>query len=179
MSLWNWLLPVVYLVALIALVKPVGAFMARVYSGGRTFLHPVLGPLERLFYRAAGVHPDAEMDWKTYALALLAFNVLGILVVYALQRLQGGLPLNPRHLGAVSADSAFNTATSFATTTNWQGYSGETTLSYLTQMLALTVQNFVSAATGMAVLVAVARGFARHSARTLRNFWDDLTRGGL
>ena len=179
MSTWNWLLPALYLAILLALVRPLGAFMARVYSGDRTFLHPVLVPVERLFYRAAGVNPDAEMGWKTYALALLAFNLLGLLVVYALQRLQGITALNPQHFGAVAPDSAFNTAASFVTNTNWQGYAGETTMSYLTQMLGLTVQNFVSAATGMAVLVALARGFARHSAQTLGNFWVDLTRGTL
>jgi K+-transporting ATPase ATPase A chain len=179
MNTWNWLLPALYLVVLLAFVRPLGAFMARVYSGDRTFLHPVLGPVERLFYRAAGADPDAEMSWKTYALALLAFNLLGLLVVYALQRLQGIPALNPQHLGAVAPDSAFNTAASFVTNTNWQGYAGETTMSYLTQMLGLTVQNFVSAATGMAVLVATARGFARHSARTLGNFWVDLTRSTL
>ena len=179
MSTWSWLLPVLYLAVLLGLVRPLGTFMARVYTGDRTFLHPVLMPVERLFYRAAGVNPDAEMGWKTYALALLAFNLLGLLVVYALQRVQGILPLNPQRFGFVSPDSAFNTAVSFATNTNWQGYGGETTMSYLTQMLGLTVQNFVSAATGMAVLVALARGFARHSAQTLGNFWVDLTRGTL
>ena len=179
MSTWNWLLPALYLAVLLALVRPLGAFMARVYSGDRTFLHPVLMPVERLFYRAAGVNPDAEMGWKTYALALLAFNLLGLLVVYALQRLQGIPAFNPQRLAAVAPDSAFNTAASFVTNTNWQGYAGETTMSYLTQMLGLTVQNFVSAATGMAVLVALARGFARHSAQTLGNFWVDLTRGTL
>jgi len=156
-----------------------GAFMARVYSGQRTFLDPVLVPVERLIYRAAGVRPGDDMDWKSYTLALLIFNLLGFLVVYALQRLQGVLPLNPQSLGSVSPDSAFNTAASFVTNTNWQGYSGETTLGYLAQMLGLTVQNFVSAATGMAVLAALARGFARHSARTIGNFWADLTRGTL
>jgi K+-transporting ATPase ATPase A chain len=179
MNTWSWLLPALYLGVLLALVKPVGTFMARVYSGDRTFLRPVLGPVERLFYRAAGVNPGAEMDWKAYTLALLAFNALGLIVVYMLQRLQGSLPLNPQHLSAVTPDSAFNTAASFATNTNWQSYAGETTLSYLTQMLGLTVQNFVSAATGMAVLVALARGFARHSAQTIGSFWVDLTRGTL
>ena len=153
--------------------------MARVYSGERTFLHPVLAPVERLFYRAAAVKPDAEMTWKTYAAALLVFNLLGFLAVYVLQRLQGILPLNPQGLAAVSPDSAFNTAVSFATNTNWQGYGGETTMSYLTQMLALTVQNFVSAATGMAVLIALTRGIVRHTAQTVGNFWVDMTRSIL
>ena len=159
MSAWNWLLPVLYLTVLLALVRPLGAYMARVYSGDQTFLHPVLMPVERLFYRAAGVNPDSEMGWKTYALALLAVNFMGLLVVYALQRLQGIPAFNPQRLAAVAPDSAFNTAASFVTNTNWQGYAGESTMSYLTQMLGLTVQNFTSAATGMAVLVATARGF--------------------
>ena len=176
MSTLDWLQPVVYLVALLLLVKPLGGFMARVYGGERTFLHPVLAPVERLFYRAAAVKPDAEMTWKTYAAALLVFNLLGFLAVYVLQRLQGILPLNPQGLAAVSPDSSFNTAVSFATNTNWQGYGGETTMSYLTQMLALTVQNFVSAATGMAVLIALTRGIARHTAQTVGNFWVDMTR---
>jgi K+-transporting ATPase ATPase A chain len=179
MSAGSWLQIVIYLIVLLLLVRPLGAFMARVYTGGRTFLDPLLGPVERLFYRAAGVRPEEDMDWKAYALAMLAFNLLGFLIVYVLQRLQGVLPLNPQHLGAVSPDLAFNTAVSFVTNTNWQAYSGETTLSYLTQMLGLTVQNFVSAATGMAVLAAVARGFAGRSAKTIGNFWVDLTRGTL
>ncbi len=179
MSAQDWGQLILYLAVLLALAKPLGAFMARVYGGGRTFLHPVLEPVEHFAYRAAGIDPDAEMGWKTYALALLAFNLLGLLGVYALQRLQGILPLNPQHFAAVSPDSAFNTAASFATNTNWQGYGGETTMSYLTQMLALTVQNFVSAATGMAALAALARGFSRHTAQTVGNFWADLTRGTL
>ena len=179
MSTLDWLQPVVYLVVLLLLVKPLGGFMARVYGGERTFLHPVLAPVERLFYRAAAVKPDAEMSWKTYAVALLVFNLLGLLAVYVLQRLQGILPFNPQGLTAVSPDSSFNTAVSFTTNTNWQGYGGETTMSYLTQMLALTVQNFVSAATGMAVLIALARGLARHTAQTIGNFWVDLTRSTL
>ena len=161
-----------YLVVLIALAMPLGAYMARVYEGVTSWL----GPLERLIYRLAGVRATEEMGWKPYALAMLALNLLGLLVVYALQRLQGGLLLNPQGLGAVSADSSFNTAVSFATNTNWQGYGGETTMSYLTQMLALTVQNFVSAASGMACLAALIRGFAHRTASTIGNFWVDLTR---
>jgi K+-transporting ATPase ATPase A chain len=179
MSGWNWFQLALYLAVLLALAKPLGLFMAHVYSGQQTFLVPLLGPIERLTYRAAGVNPDVEMSWKTYALALLAFNLLGLLTVYLLQRLQGILPLNPQGFVAVSPDSAFNTAASFATNTNWQGYGGETTMSYLTQLLALTVQNFVSAATGMAVLAALARGFARRTANTIGNYWVDLTRGTL
>jgi len=168
-----------YVVVLIALAKPLGSYMARVYQNQPFGLDRVLGGLERLIYRLAGVQPDQEMGWKTYAVAMLLFNFAGLLVLYLLQRLQGVLPLNPQGLGAVSTDSSFNTAVSFATNTNWQGYGGETTMSYLTQMLGLTVQNFVSAAMGMAVLVALIRGFARRSAQTIGNFWVDLTRTTL
>ena len=168
-----------YLAALILLAKPLGAFMARVYKGDKTFLHPILGPIERLIYRVSGIDPEEEMDWKQNSIAFLVFNFIGILVIYALQRLQQFLPLNPQGLGAVSSDSSFNTAISFATNTNWQGYGGETTMSYLTQMLALTVHNFVSAAAGMAVLVLFIRALARHSATTLGNFWVDMTRSTL
>ncbi len=168
-----------YLVVLLAIAKPLGAYMARVYDGRPCGMDRVLGWLERLIYRVAGVRPGDEMGWKTYAIAMLLFNAAGMLAVYALQRLQSGLPLNPQAFGAVSADSSFNTAASFATNTNWQGYGGESTMSYLTQMLGLTVQNFVSAATGMAVLVALIRGFARRTAQTIGNFWEDLTRTTL
>jgi potassium-transporting ATPase potassium-binding subunit len=170
---------VLYLVVLLVAAWPLGLFMARVYSGERTFLHPVLGWLERLTYRLAGVRESDEMRWTHYAAVTLAFNAVGFLVVYALQRLQIQLPLNPEGMAAVSADSSFNTAASFITNTNWQGYGGESTMSYLTQMLALAVQNFVSAATGMAVLVALIRGFARKSTETVGNFWVDLTRSTL
>jgi K+-transporting ATPase ATPase A chain len=170
---------VFYVAVLLALAKPLGAYMARVYEGHRVALDRVLGGLERLVYRAGRVWPNREMGWKAYALAMLWFNLLGLLAVYLLQRFQGGLPLNPLGLTGVSPDSAFNTAVSFASNTNWQGYGGETTMSYLTQMLALTVQNFVSAASGMATLVALIRGFARRSVDTIGNFWVDLTRGTL
>ena len=168
-----------YVVLLVVLVRPLGAFIARVYQGERTWLAAVLAPLERLVYRVAGVDPAREQDWKHYTLAVLAFNLAGLVFVYVLQRLQGVLPLNPQDFGAVTADSAFNTAVSFATNTNWQGYGGETTMSHLTQMLALGVQNFVSAASGMAVLVAFVRGFVRREAASIGNFWVDLTRGTL
>ncbi len=168
-----------YLGVLVLLVKPLGAYMANVYEGRRTWLSPVLGPVERGIYRVAGVDPAAESDWKRYALALLAFNVIGFIALYLLQRLQGVLPLNPQDFGAVTPDSSFNTAVSFATNTNWQGYGGETTMSYLTQMLGLGVQNFVSAASGMAVLVALIRGFVRRQAGEIGNFWVDLTRSTL
>jgi len=167
-----------FVVVLLLLTRPLGAYMARVYRG-RVALERGLGWLERLIYRAGGVRAGDEMGWKTYALAMLAFNIVGLFAVYLLQRLQGVLPLNPQGMAAVSPDSSFNTAVSFATNTNWQGYGGESTMSYLTQMLALTVQNFVSAASGMATMVALVRGFARHSAETIGNFWVDMTRSTL
>jgi potassium-transporting ATPase potassium-binding subunit len=170
---------VFYLVALIALAKPLGEFFARVLSGERTFLSPVLGWMERLTYRASGVDEKHEMRWTEYAVATLLFNLVGLFAVYALQRFQNLLPLNPAGLGAVSPDSSWNTAVSFATNTNWQGYGGESTMSYLTQMLVLAVQNFVSAATGIAVLAALARAFSRRQVATIGNFWADLTRSTL
>lgn len=179
MTVMSWLQLGFYFLILFALVKPLGSYMAYVYQGERTFLTRVLSPVERFIYRLLGVRADDEMDWKTYAIAMLIFNFAGLVLVYLLQRTQGSLPLNPQTLGAVSPDLAFNTAVSFATNTNWQSYSGETTLSYLTQMLGLTVQNFVSAATGMAILMALIRGILRHTARTVGSFWVDLTRGVL
>jgi K+-transporting ATPase ATPase A chain len=170
---------VLYVVVLTVLAKPLGAYMARVYENRPFGLDRFLGPLERLIYRLSGVRPEEEMDWKNYAIAMLLFNFAGLLVVYGLQRLQGWLPLNPQGFGAVSPDSSFNTAASFATNTNWQGYGGETTMSYLTQMLGLTVQNFVSAAAGIATLIAFIRGFVRRSAHTIGNFWVDLVRTTL
>ena len=168
-----------YLVVLLALAKPLGEFMARVLAGERTFLTPALGWLERLTYKASGVDAVREMRWTEYAAATLIFNLVGLLVVYALQRFQDVLPLNPAQLGAVSPDLSWNTAVSFASNTNWQGYGGESTMSYFTQMVALAVQNFVSAATGIAVLVALIRGFVRKQAATIGNFWADLTRSTL
>jgi len=168
-----------YLAALLVLAKPLGEFFARVLSGERTFLSPALGWTERLAYRASGVDEKREMRWTEYALATLLFNLAGLLAVYALQRFQNLLPLNPAGLGAVSADSSWNTAVSFITNTNWQGYGGESTMSYLTQMLALAVQNFISAATGIAVLAALARAFSRRQVATIGNFWADLTRSTL
>jgi K+-transporting ATPase ATPase A chain len=179
MNLYSWLQLVIYIVVLLALAKPLGSFMAKVYEGEHTFLDPVLHPIERLIYRLSGIQPEEDMDWKVYAVAMMFFNILGLLAVYAIQRLQAYLPLNPQGLGAVTPDSSWNTATSFATNTNWQGYGGEVTMSYLTQMLGLTVQNFVSAATGMAVLIALIRGIVRHTARGIGNFWVDLTRSTL
>jgi K+-transporting ATPase ATPase A chain len=168
-----------YFAVLIALVKPLGAYMARVFEGKPILLSRVFGPVERLIYRVGGVRADEEMPWTTYAVAVVVFSLVCVLVVYALQRLQGFLVLNPQQFGAVSPDLSFNTADSFATNTNWQAYSGETTMSYMTQTLGLTVQNFVSAAAGMAILAAFIRAFARHSAQTIGNFWVDLTRTTL
>ena len=169
----------IYLVVLLALAQPLGGFMARVYDGKPTWLDPMLRPVERVVYRVCGVDPDEGMNWKTYAVAMLLFNAVGMLTVYGIQRCQGALPLNPRGFAGVSPDSAFSTAASFASNTNWQGYGGETTMSYLTQMLALTVQNFVSAAAGMATLVALIRGFRSTASAVIGNFWVDLTRSVL
>jgi K+-transporting ATPase ATPase A chain len=181
---------VLYLAVLLALVKPLGAYMARVYEGKPFGLDRVLGPVERGIYRLTGVQgrkdikdskdiKDGEMDWKEYAFCALLFSAVGVLFLYGLQRLQGLLPLNPQKFGAVSPDSSLNTAASFVTNTNWQGYGGETTMSYLTQMAGLAVQNFLSAATGMAILVAFIRGLVRRSSQTIGNFWVDLTRTTL
>ena len=179
MNLYSWFQLIFYIAVLLLLAKPLGSFMAKVYQGERTFLNRVLGPVERFIYRVSGVNPEEEMDWKIYAIAMLLFNVLGLFVVYTLQRLQAILPLNPQGFGAIAPDSSWNTAVSFASNTNWQGYGGETTMSYLTQMLGLNVQNFVSAATGMAVLVAFIRGLVRHTTKAIGNFWVDMTRSTL
>ena len=168
-----------YFIVLLGLAKPLGWYMARVYEGRPCGLDRIVAPFEHLIYRLCKVDPGHEMDWKTYGIAMLLFNAAGVLTLYLLQRLQGFLPLNPAALGAVGPDLAFNTAASFASNTNWQSYGGETTLSYLTQMLGLTVQNFVSAATGMAILVALIRGLARRNAQTIGNFWTDLTRSSI
>jgi K+-transporting ATPase ATPase A chain len=168
-----------YFIVLILLVKPLGLYMAKVYQGEHTLLDRPFRPVEGLFYRLFGINPQDEMDWKTYAIALLAFSLISFLVVYLIQRIQGFLPLNPEKFGPPSPDLSFNTAVSYSTNTNWQNYGGEATLSYLTQMAALTVQNFVSAAAGMAVLVAFIRALARKQTTKLGNFWVDLTRGTL
>ena len=164
---------------LIAAVPLLGSYMARVFSGERNLLSPVVGPIERVVYRLSGVDPAIEMRWTTYAIVLLVFNLLGFIILLILQLVQQALPLNPQNLPAVSPVLAFNTAISFVTNTNWQSYASETTLSYATQMLGLTVQNFVSAATGIAVILALTRGLARRSASTLGNFWADLIRATL
>ena len=174
-----WMEIGLYFVVLIGLVKPLGWYMARVYAGQPCGLDRAIGPIERTLYRLSGVRQDEEMTWTTYAFATLVFNALGVVVVYLLQRTQNWLPMNPQNLGAVAPDLAYNTAVSFATNTNWQAYSGESTLSYFTQMIGLTVQNFVSAATGMAVLIALIRGLTRRMTDTIGNFWIDLTRSTL
>jgi K+-transporting ATPase ATPase A chain len=170
---------VLYAGFLVGLGIPLGAYMARVYAGEAKWAQRIFGPVERAFYRLAGVRPDEEMTWKRYAIALVIFNVLGLVVVYLLQRLQAHLMWNPNHLPAVNPKVAWSTASSFATNTNWQAYGGETTMSHAVQMLALTVQNFLSAATGMAVIVPLARGFTRKHSETIGNFWVDLTRTTL
>ena len=179
MTAASQILIVVYLAVALLCVKPLGLYMANVMEGRPIRVQRICAPLERWIYRICGIDPAAEMGWKQYALALLVFNTLGALVVYALQRLQLWLPLNPQHFANVSPDSSFNTAVSFITNTNWQGYSGESTMSYLSQMLGLAVQNFLSASTGIVVAVALIRGFARHGARVIGNFWVDMTRSTL
>ncbi len=168
-----------FTVLVTAISVPLGLYMARVFAGEPTMLDPVLKPLERAIYRVCGVHPETEQDWIEYAVSMLLFSMAGMLVLYALERLQQFLPLNPQHLGAVASDLAFNTAASFTTNTNWQAYAGETTMSYLTQMAGLAFHNFVSAAAGIAVAIAVIRGFVRRSARTIGNFWVDMVRATL
>ncbi len=175
----GWMQIAIYFAVLTLLVVPLGRYMARVLEGERTFLSPVLRPVEGLLYRAAGVDETREQHWIAYTAAMLVFNAAGFLLVYAIQRLQAVLPLNPAGQSAVPPDLAFNTAVSFTTNTNWQNYGGESTMSYLTQMLALTTQNFVSAATGIALAIALVRAFARASAGTVGNFWVDLTRSTL
>ncbi len=174
-----WVQVAIYLGLLVALGPPLGRYMARVLEGKPAPLARLFAPLERALYRLGGVRPEVETDWRRYAVAMLLFNLAGLLLVYALQRWQAALPLNPQHLPAVPPPLAFNTAVSFATNTNWQSYSGETTLGYLVQMAGLTVQNFLSAATGIAILAALVRGLARRTARTIGNFWADVTRTTL
>jgi len=176
----NALVQIALFAALVTLtVKPLGSYMAAVFQGERTLLSPVLAPVERAFYRLSGIRSEVEQHWTGYALAMLAFSVAGFLLLYAIMRLQAYLPFNPQQLANVPPDLAFNTAVSFITNTNWQSYSGESTLSYFSQMVGLTTHNFVSAATGMALAIALIRGFARRSATTVGNFWVDLTRATL
>jgi K+-transporting ATPase ATPase A chain len=179
MNHYTWLQILIFMGSLLLLVKPLGTYMAKVYQGERLFLNHLLGSVERFIYRLSGIVPQTEMTWRVYAVSMLVFNIIGLVFVYALQRFQALLPFNPQGFGAVSPDSAWNTAVSFASNTNWQGYSGETTMSYLTQMLGMNVQNFFSAATGMAVLVALIRGIVRHTTKEIGNFWVDMTRSTL
>jgi len=176
MTINGWIQIALFAAILIAITKPLGGYMARVFNGERNLLSPVLGPIERVLYRASGVDPHEEQHWMTYGFAMLAFSLAGFVILYAIQRLQGVLPFNPQHLPAISPDLAFNTSVSFVSNTNWQSYVPETTMSYLTQMAGLTMHNFVSAAAGVALAVALVRGFARRSARTVGNFWADLVR---
>jgi K+-transporting ATPase ATPase A chain len=176
MTLNGWLQIAIYSLLVIALVKPFGAYMTRVFTGERTLLSPVLEPIERIIYRICGVDERQEQHWVTYAVAMLFFSAVGFVALYAIQRLQGVLPFNPQGQTAVEQSLAFNTSISFVTNTNWQSYTPETTMSYLTQMAGLTVHNFVSAATGIVLAIALVRGFARRSAQTVGNFWVDLTR---
>lgn len=179
MTLNGWLQIALYCVFVILLTKPLGAYMTRVFTGERSLLSPILQPLERLIYRLSGVDEKTEQHWLTYTVAMLMFSLAGFLSLYALQRLQAVLPFNPQGFDPVAPDLAFNTSVSFVTNTNWQSYVPETTLSYLVQMAGLTVHNFVSAATGIALAIAFIRGFSRRSATTVGNFWVDLTRGTL
>lgn len=167
---------ILYVVLIVAVARPVGSYMARVFAGERTFAHAVFGPLESLIYRVSGVERDSEMGWTAYAASMLLFNLVGFLGLFGLLRLQGVLPLNPAAVPSMPTDLAFNTAVSFVTNTNWQAYAGETGVSYLTQMAGLTWQNFVSAATGIAVAVALIRGLTRRETKCVGNYWVDLTR---
>lgn len=176
MTLIGWMQILAFCALVVALAKPLGGYITRVFNGERTFLSPVLLPLERGLYKVAGIDAKREQHWLTYTVAMLLFNAIGFVSLYALMRFQANLPLNPADQVAVAPDLAFNTAVSFVTNTNWQNYGGETTMSYLTQMVGLTVQNFVSAATGIVLAVALIRGFARASAATVGNFWADMTR---
>jgi K+-transporting ATPase ATPase A chain len=169
----------IYFIVLLALVKPLGSYMAKVYQGETFWASRILGPVERLFYRMFGIRPEDEMSWKTYAGAAIIFKIGCFFLLYTILRMQGILPLNPQGFPGVSPDLAFNTAVSFITNTNWQSYGGESTMSYLTQMTGLTVQNFVSAAQGMAILVALIRGFTRRTSKTIGNYWVDMTRSLL
>jgi potassium-transporting ATPase potassium-binding subunit len=175
----GWLQIILFTVVVAVMVRPLGGYMMRVFTGEPTVFGSFLGPMERVIYRFTGIDTAAEQEWYTYALALLAFNAVGLVALYALQRLQGLLPFNPQHFAAVDPALALNTAVSFASNTSWQSYGGETTLSYLSQMAGITVQSFLSAATGIAVAIALIRGFARRRFSTVGNFWVDMTRALL
>ena len=177
MTVIGWLQIALFALIIGLLSRPLGAYLARVYAGERTMLRPLLGPIEAALYRVAGIEPKSEQSWLGYTDSFLIFHAVGIVALYALLRLQSFLPLNPQHLSEVSPDLALNTAVSFVTNTSWQSYAGETTLSYASQMAGITVQSFLSAASGMAVAIAFIRGFARTRSATLGNFWVDVTRG--
>src|SRR5215472_8066943 len=176
MTVIGWVQILLYGAIIVAIVPPLGAYMTRVFSGERTFLSPILRPVEVVLYKIAGVDQRHEQHAVTYTVGMLLFHVGGFLILYALMRLQAALPFNPAEQSAVAPDLSFNTAVSFITNTNWQNYGGESTMSYLVQMLGLTHQNFLSAATGIVLAVALIRGFARASMRTIGNFWVDITR---
>ncbi|TIT27836.1 MAG: potassium-transporting ATPase subunit KdpA, partial [Mesorhizobium sp.] len=176
MTLNGWIQILVYCGIVVLLVKPLGGYMYRVFNGERTLLSPVFGPVERGLYRISGTSEREERHWTTYAAGIMVFSLASFLLLYALQRLQGVLPYNPAGMTAVEQNLAFNTAASFVTNTNWQNYGGESTMSYLVQMVGLTVQNFVSAAVGIAIAVALMRGFARASSKSIGSFWVDVTR---
>lgn len=179
MTVLGWIQIVLFVLVTAALTRPLGGYLAAVFAGERTLLSPVLAPLERGFFRLAGIDARTEQRWPAYAVAMLMFNFMGVLLLYALLRLQALLPLNPQGMDAVAPDLAFNTAVSFVTNTNWQNYAGENVLGYLVPMAGLTVQNFLSASTGMALALALVRGFARRGAATIGNFWVDVTRATL
>ena len=175
----GWFQIIFFLLVVLAVTKPLGAFMTRVFAREKTFLDPVLRPIERLLYRLTGVDETSEMGWKEYAAAMLIFSGVTLALTYLIERVQNHLPLNPQHLPAVAPDLAFNTAASFTTNTNWQAYVPETTMSYLTQMAALAYHNFISAAVGIALAIAVVRGIARREKDTIGNFWVDMTKATL
>src|SRR5208337_2050296 len=180
MTLNGWIQIFVFLALILAITKPLGVYMARVFSRERTFLDPVLRPIERLLYRVTGVDEEHEMPWTEYAMSMLLFSLVSMLVLYLIQRIQGVLPFNPQHFGAVKPEHlAFNTAASFTTNTNWQAYSGETTMSYFTQMAGLAYHNFTSAAVGISLAIAFIRGIARRQMQTIGNFWVDMVRSCL
>ena len=175
----GWIQILVFLALILAVTKPLGVFMARVFNRERTFLDPVARPVERLLYRVTGVDENHEMRWTEYAVAMLMFSGVSMLLLYLIERVQQWLPWNPQKFGAVAQDLAFNTAASFTTNTNWQNYAGEATMSYLTQMAGLAYHNFTSAAVGIALAIAFVRGIARRERETIGNFWVDMTRATL
>lgn len=179
MTINGWLQILIFFLIILAVTKPLGVFMTRLFTGERTFMHPALRPIERLLYRLTGVDETREMRWTEYAISVVLFSIVSMLLTYLIQRLQGVLPLNPQELANIEPSSAFNTAASFTTNTNWQSYVGETTMSYLSQMAGLAYHNFVSAATGIAIAIAFVRGIARRETETIGNFWVDFGRANL